>query len=346
MEHRLNKAKTKKQKKIHFSIPGILLFAYVMFFVLGCDDSLQRPSGDFNLQKNKLPGANALRIIQESLVDNDPLVRIHAIEVVASTGQLKLMPIVSRLLQDQIMPVRFAAALAVGDLEYLPAKGSVSKLLKDNDANVIVAAAYTMGKLGSVEYVKVLRQALNNDDQKVRANAALLLGKIGDKSSLESLWNTMQDKNSDDRVIYQSAEAIAMLGDQRIYQKLWTMLISVHWDVRIMGVRAMGKLRTIEAKNALMGMLNDDIVEVRLAAAEQLGALNDPIGESKVIEVFKKNLTAGLNKGDEQRIKGLTALAIGQICTPPLTKFLPQLLQNESKLVRIAAAKAVLQCTK
>jgi len=29
-----------------------------------------------------------------------------------------------------------------------------------------------------------------------------------------------------------------------------------------------------------------------------------------------------------------------------LTKFLPQLLQNESKFVRIAAAKAVLQCTK
>jgi HEAT repeat protein len=346
MEHRFNKAKTKKHKKIHFSIPGVLLFAYLMFLVLGCDDSSTRTSSNFNLQKNKLPWANALRIIQESLVDNDPLVRIHAIEVVASTGQLKLMPIVSPLLQDQIMPVRFAAALAVGDLEYLPAKRSVSKLLKDNDTNVIVAAAYSMGKLGSVEYIKVLRQALNNDNQKVRANAALLLGKIGDKSSLESLWSTMQDKNSDDRVIYQSAEAIAMLGDQRIYQKLWTMLISVHWDVRLMGVRAMGKLQTIEAKNALIGMLNDDILEVRLAAAEQLGLLNDPIGESKVMEVFQKNLTAGLEKGAEQRIKGLTALAIGQIRTTPLTKFLPQLLQNESKLVRIAAAKAVLQCTK
>jgi HEAT repeat protein len=346
MEHRLNKAKTKKHKKIYFSIPGFLLFACLIIFVSGCDESLQSPSGDFNLNNKKMPWAKASQIVQESLVDNDPLVRVHAIEVVASTRQFNLMPIVSRLLQDQIMPVRFAAALAVGDLEYLPAKRSVSKLLKDTDANVIVAAAYSMGKLGSVEYTKVLRQALQNDNQKVKANAALLLGKIGDKSSLESLWNTMQDKNSDDRVIYQSAESIAMLGDQRIYQKLWTMLISAHWDVRLMGARAMGKLGTTEAKNALIRMLDDDILEVRLAAAEQLGLLNDPIGETKVIEVFQKNLTAGLDIGTRQRIKGLTALAIGQICTPALTKFLPDLLENESKLVRIAAAKAVLQCTK
>jgi HEAT repeat protein len=36
-------------------------------------------------------------------------------------------------------------------------------------------------------------------------------------------------------------------------------------------------------------------------------------------------------------------MAIGQIRTPSLTKFLPELLKDESKFVRIAAAKAVLQ---
>jgi HEAT repeat protein len=113
-----------------------------------------------------------------------------------------------------------------------------------------------------------------------------------------------------------------------------------------MGVRAMGKLGTPEAKNALIRMLDDDILEIRLVAAEQLGVFKDPIGEAKVLEVFKKNLTSGLDTEARERINVLAALAIGQICTPTLTKFLPQLLQNESKFVCIAAAKAVLQCTK
>ena len=147
------------------------------------------------------------------------------------------------------------------------------------------------------------------------------------------------------RVVYQSAEAIAMLGDERIYPKLWTMLISAYADVRVSGIGAMGKLGTPEARNALVTMLDDSVLEVRLAAAGQLGMLKDTSGERVVLDVFKKNLTAGLDKPARERVNVLTALAIGQIGTPSLVKFLPQLLKNESKFVRIAAAKAVFQCT-
>ena len=338
MEHKL--------KKINVSILEALLFAYLMVFAFGCDESLQRTSGDYNVTNINTPWAKALRITQEALADNDPLVRVHAIEVVASTRRLKLMPQVLQLLNDKSMPVRFAAALAVGDLEYSPAKRSLNQLLNDNDANVIIAAAYAMGKLGSFEYLEVLRKAAANEDQKVRANAVLLLGKSGDKSSLQLLWHTLQDKDSDDRVVYQSAEAIAMLGDEQIFPKLWTMLISAYADVRLLGVRAMGKLGTPGAKNALIRMLGDDILEIRLVAAEQLGVFRNPIGEPKVLDVFKKKLTRTLDKQASERTNVLTALAIGQIRTPGLRKFLPQLLENESKFVRIAAAKAVFQSIK
>ena len=47
-----------------------------------------------------------------------------------------------------------------------------------------------------------------------------------------------------------------------------------------------------------------------------------------------------------ERVKVLTALAIGRIGTPVLVRFLPGLLQDKSKFVRLAAAKAVLQCVK
>jgi hypothetical protein len=47
-----------------------------------------------------------------------------------------------------------------------------------------------------------------------------------------------------------------------------------------------------------------------------------------------------------ERVHMFTALAVGQIRTAAVTEFLPKLLKNQSKRVRIAAAKAVLQCAK
>jgi len=335
------------------SIPWI--FVCLMIFAIGCEQPLpaqperpgepvrvdltpKRPAEDVNN-----PRMEALRIIQASLADSDPLVRVNAIEVIAVTRQVRLMPKVERLLNDEFVPVRFAAALAIGDFGYSLSEKLLRGLLKDKNENVKIAAAYALTKLGFAEYSQLLRSAIASNDQTVRANAALLLGKSGGKDALKFLYWAMQHKDSDDRVTFQAAESIARLGDTRIYQKLWTMLISAYADVRLTGIRAMGALGTEEAKNALITMLDDDLLEVRLAAAEQLGMLKDPAGEREVLQVFEKNLTAGLDEKSRERTYVLTALAIGQIGTPSLAKFLPQLLKNESKFVRIAAAKAVLQ---
>ena len=314
-------------------------------FIFGCNKSVQATwSQPEAVSLNELV-PEATRIVQEGLADPNPYIRVNAIEVVATTKQTKLMPEVRQLLKDDIVPVRFAAVLAVGDSEYSLAESSIRQLLKDEDENVAIAAAYALSKLGFPENFEILHKAITSKDQTVRANAALLLGKSGDKSpeTRKSLWLTLRRKDSDDRVILQTAEYIAMLGDERVYPKLWTMLISAYADVRVIGIRAMGALGTVQSKNALITMLDDDILEVRLAAAEQLGMLGDTTGEPVVLDIFTKNLTAGLDKEAQQRINVFAALAIGRIGTPSLTRFLPQLLNDESKSVRIAAAKAVLQ---
>jgi HEAT repeat protein len=343
MEHKQKKAAIQKRRK-YVPILMILFVAYLMVFVFGCDNLLETKSAELKSTNLNVSWSQSQRIIQNALIDPDPLVRARAIEVVASTGQLKLMPQVQRLMQDQYVPVRFSAAVAIGDTEYLPAKRDLNKLLKDVDSNVVIAAVYAMVNLGSSEHLQILRQAASSKDQMVRANSVLLLGKTGDRNSLQLLWNTMQDRSSDDKVAYQSAEAIATLGDGKIFPKLWTMLISAYHDVRTMGVIAMGKLKSPEAKSALIRMLDDDILEVRLVAAGQLGLLGDPIGEPKVVEVFERNLTNEMDLQAAERANVLIALAIGQIKTPALKKFLPKMLQNDSKFVRIAAAKAVFQC--
>ena len=311
---------------------------FLAFTPSGCNDALLMTSAGID---SLIP--KAADIIRKALDDDDPRIRAKAIEVVADTKQLEFMPQVQRLLRDDFVPVRFAAAWAVGDMQYHPAKNTVERLLKAPDENSRIAAAYALTRLGSSDKLHLLHKALASSDQTARANAALLLGKTGDKTALEPLYELMKDKNSGHKVGFQAAEAIARLGDEQIYHKLWTMLISTYADDRTMGIKAMGALGTPKAKNALIIMLDDDILEVRLAAAEQLGRLKDTTGEAEVLDVFSKNLTVGLDKVDKERANVLTALAIGQIHTPALTKFLPRLLKDDSKRVRLAAAKAVFQ---
>jgi len=282
--------------------------------------------------------------MDEALADSDPVARVNAIDVVGTTGRVDFMPKVLRLLHDQTPPVRFAACLAVGDLQYAPAKTVLGPPLKDEDANVIVAASYAMGRLGSTEYYQVIRKAADSKDQTVRANAVFLLGKIGDQRELNLLKSVQEENSSTDKVRFQCLEARARLGDEEVLKRLWALAFSAYADDRAIAIRAIGALNTARAKEILGTKLDDTVLEVQLVAAEQLGRLGDKTGEAEVLAVFEKNLTSGMEKDAGERVNVLTALAIGQIRTAALTKYLPQLLKNESKYVRIAAAKAVFQC--
>ena len=215
-------------EKIVASILYVLIFVSVTVFAFGCRDSSQLTLGDFNVTNMASPQAQAHEIIQNALNDTNPVARVNAIEVIATTGQFQFMPNVQRLLQDEITPVRFAAALAVGDMRYSQAKNSLIPLLKDTDVNVIIAASYAMGRLGSTEYFQVVRKAITNNDQTVRANAAFLLGKTGDKSVMDLLKSAQEDKSSDDKVRFQVLEARARLGDEEVLQKLWAIICNTN----------------------------------------------------------------------------------------------------------------------
>ena len=331
-----------------------------MVSIFGCNESLKTLDAD-KIEKLK---PQAVQIINNSLADENPRIRARAIEVVAETGQIQFMPTVQQLLKDRSMPVVFNAIMAVGETEYRPAERSIKQLLKDRDQNIRIAAAYALKKLGSSQNFKLLKDAISSKNQTVRANAAMLLGRSGDKNTLELLYWAMSDKDSDENTRFQVVEAIARLGDERILQdKLWAIAFSSYTDDRITAIIAMGALGSQKAKDVLITKLDDDVLEVRLAAAEQLGALGDTTGEPEVLDIFRKNPTErmsekdlerfnilkkliyGMDDKNLERINILTALAIGSIATDKLIAFLPDLLENKSQFVRIAAAKAAFQCT-
>ena len=317
-----------------------ILLIFLFFLSGGCGNSFE----GVVLENTGGLSNRAIEILEEGLSDPDAQIRVNSIEVVVSTGQRRLMPKVEKLLKDDFMPVRFAAALAVGDLEYSLAAESVRELLDDSDENIQIAAAYSLDKLGYGDGFVKVSKAVRSDDQVVCANAALLLGKMGDKRGLKPLYELLKDEESDDRVLLQGMESIARLGDEGIYERIWAKLISVYADDRVMGVRSMGALGTKDSKNDLIRMLDDDVLEVRLAAAEQLGKLGYVTGEPEVADVFRKHLYRGYDKRGRERVMVLTGLAIGEICSESLRRYLPVLLSDESKLVRLAASKAVLKC--
>lgn len=338
------KIRARKVKKVNGGVV-ILLFTSAVLFAFGCNrfsQSSYEGKVEAVAVSELVPEATA--IIGDGLADNNPQIRANAIEVVAAAKLVRLMPKVERLLEDEFVPVRFLAALATGDLEYSLGEDGVEQLLRDGDESVKIAGAYAMRKLGVADNLEDMCRAIASSDQTVRANAALLLGKSGDRRMLKYLYWALQDKDSDDKVRFNAVEAIARLGDERIYPKLWAMLISAYADDRVVGIRAMGALGTAEAKNALITMLDDEVLEVRLAAAEQLGMLGDIAGEAEVLDVFRKNLISGMDLEGAERVKVWTALAIGEIGTEAVIKYLPLLLGDESKFVRIAAAKAVFMC--
>jgi len=330
----------------HFTSIFLIFCCPLIFFgIIGCNESLQASGDSDSFRVEKLE-YKAIGIIKDGLADKDPRIRANAIEVAASTGQIKLMPKVQRLLKDDFVPVRFSAALAVGDTKYHLAKNVLRQLLQDPDENVRISAAYGMHKLGWPGGFKLLSNSIVSKDQDIRANSAMLLGKTGDERALPLLYDAKDSVDSDHKVRIQAAEGIARLGDKRIYSKLWASLISYYADDRVIGIKAMGALGTKKAKDALLSMLDDDILEVRLAAAEQLGKLGYAEGEPEVLDVFEKRLLFDMDRESAERVKVLTALAIGRIGTPVLRQFLPGLLKDKSKFVRLAAAKAVLQCVK
>ena len=322
-------------------IPTVLILLS-MVLQAGCieEQSLMKPAVEQSKVDVSRLKSKALRIVREALADESGVIRSHAIEVIVTTKRRELMPQVLKLLADEQVHVRFGAGVAVGDMEYTAGEYMVKPMLKDPNPNARIAAAYALVRLGRAEYAEKIRDAAKSTDQTVRANAALLLGKLGDKDNLPLLYDVLRALDSADKAKFQAVESIARLGDEQIYKnKLWALLISKYADDRVLGIRGMGLLNTADAKNAIITMLNDEVGEVRLCAAEQLARMGDLTGEQEVVAYFKTQ-SPDLNKASPANI--FATMAIGRMATAPGTKYLPQLLQSRSKVIRLTAAQSVL----
>ncbi|MCF7956666.1 MAG: HEAT repeat domain-containing protein [Phycisphaerae bacterium] len=327
-----------------------------MFLTVGCQEnekqqniSLKNRNIDRNIDSIDIKSLSerANSILYQSLTNQNGVIRAHAIEVVSETGRNDLMPTVVKLLKDEKFGVRFLAAVTIGDMDYKQGALSVKPLLKDEQINVQIAAAYTLTKLRKENQYSLIIEQLKNTDQTVRANAALLIGKLGKKDAHEHLKWVLNDKESSYGVKVQATEALAMLNIDKktTYQRLWTLLVSKFADDKISGINGMRLADTTNSRAAIKTMLTDEMPEIRLFAAEQLGRMSDSSGKNEVIQYFTTIRPTADEKSREQADL-LAAMAIGRIGGPELIKYIPILLNSSNKDLQLRAAQAVLLLTK
>lgn len=284
----------------------------------------------------------ALSILERSFKSPDAYLRANAIEVTVTTKQKQFLPQLAKMTTDQAPAVRFAATVALGDLHCTGFESLLRNLLNDPDTNVQIAAAYSLTKLNQKQYAQLLHEAVVHSGPSVRANAALLLGKLGDRDDIPLLYRILRDDSSTAMVRMQAVESIARLGDQQIYRtKLWALLISKFNDDRVMGIRGMGALGTTEAIDAIKTMLNDDVYEVKLAAAHELARLGQKNGLQLVRDHFKQ--PGNMNNSDMDNC--IAIMAVGYMKDSELNNSLPKALSSTSRQVQLLGSQSVLlQC--
>lgn len=318
-----------------------VLLTILLLAVTGCQETSNLPASN---SLHHAPSSSSLKPLAEDIVrrqlnDSSAYLRVNAIEVTVETGQRQLVSLITERLKDPSVAVRFAAALALGDMKCIPCEYDLVPLLKDENHNVRIAAAYSLTRLGNVQYTDEIYKAVRSTDETVRANAVLLIGKMGNREDLPLLYEIMRDSWASEKVRFQAVESIARLGDIQIYRsKLWPMLISKYADDRVMGIRGMGALGSYEAQVAVQTMLKDEVLEVRLTAAEQLGRMNDKAGKDEVVRFF----AAKPDLSQPTMANQMAILAVGRIGGEDLEGYLGDALASPSKLIQLVGAESVL----
>lgn len=274
---------------------------------------------------------------------SDPLseLRANAIEAATRTLGEEARPLALRGLSDDIVPVRFAAAVACGDLKYYETKQKLFKLAYEADPNVRLAARYALHKLGDTTLSQELVDpGLRDDRIKVRSNAVLLLGLLGEPSAITPLRKLLRDPAPAVRL--QTTEALWRLGDDDVLEDLVGRTVSKFADDQVVAVYALSQRKNMSSEQRrgvseqIRGFLVANFAEVELAAARGLGVLGSDAGYGVAM------LYVG---AAEPRQRALAALAFGDIGRSDAQPVLQKILfdRKERPEVRLAAATSILK---
>jgi len=285
----------------------------------------------------------------------DPQVRTKALEALAATEGREAGKLVMRGLQDEHVPVRFAAAMAVGDMRYEPAKPLLLAIAKDSTTppKLLCAVIYALHRVGDTSYTKELGRLLfYPEDKWVRATAAMVMGRLGEPAAEDPLENLRRD-DRDPVVQLQVVEALATLGDARCIALLRAFTKSQFIEDQIIAVQGLSRVRGAGAVSFLQRLMRNrrEDPAVRIAAAGSLAQLNDASGydlalqaavqPERVLRTARRG-KAAIRPGEISNLQTLAVLALGHMNNTDAVAELRPLLSSADGSVRVAACQSIL----
>ncbi len=289
----------------------------------------------------------AMQIVLDATQDADPLTRTNAIEAAQWMGE-RALPVCQLALQDEHPAVRFTALYVLGKLRLVPPGQSLASMLDGRQPPFVEAAAVFAAARGgnaTDELIGKMSQYVFHYDPSVRANAVMLLGELGNTSAVSMLRQaTLRpegDRNTPIRwalLRLQTAEAQYKLGDGKALDSIRGGCYSGLDEVRILAVQTLGKLQDHAMRGNLVNFLDENPVEFRLASADSLARMGDPIGLPVMLEAASFDMPTA---------RAQAAFALGQADARPEARgTLIRLLSDADPKVRLAAAAAVLEATR
>ncbi len=269
---------------------------------------------------------------------SQPQIRAHAIEGArrgyAALGADAATQIVAGLADPEPV-VRFAAAMAAGELKLEAARQALVGVAEDPDPRVQVAVRFALHRLGDASRTHDLEQfAVDHvpGHESVRAAVATVLGRLEEPSALKILKALRRDLATSVR--QEAGEALYRLGDEEGLRDMIGLTASAYKDDQMFGLLALAARNDQRVRGHVRLELSNSFPEVALVAARAMGLLGSDAG-------YAVAQNGARSKDPRQRL--LAALAFGAIGRSDAQEILAGLLKDAEPAVRVAAATAVLE---
>lgn len=283
----------------------------------------------------------AIREVIAASKSDDPFLRANAIEAMRPLPE-RARALITLGVDDPASVVRFAALMTAGELQMKHVEQAAKRRLNDPSRSVRAAAIFACHAAGEPVNPTPLADMLASRDPNVRANAVMVVARLGQPGSIEMIKQAtrapMRRASAEERAItrVQVAEAVVRLGDEKSLDAIRAAAYSPFDEVKVLAILTLGRLEDKAMAAALVPMLKNEPIEVRLAAARSLGQMGEVNGLRTAIEG---------SQSDRAPVRAQAAFALADIRHERSHEVLVALLDDPSAQVRLSAAAGVIEHT-
>jgi HEAT repeat protein len=227
--------------------------------------------------------------------------------------------------------VRQAAIGTLNSLGHPRTPDDVKRLIKDPNPHVRESAVRIAGYFGYRDTANLLLDTLDDPDSSVRRAAVENLSHIEDERALRKLLEAARDSSA--KIRSAAAQSLAYMEHSAALPELLCLLDDADPWVRYHAARSLGRLRSLEALDALSQLAQSDpATHVRIAAVDALGS----IGGRRAVSILAPIVDSG------DRDLGRAALmALGAVGHPDAVQPILTLLRSEDSSKRLEAVHAI-----